>query len=88
MVCVYTGNKALTTVTIPKGVKKIGKKAFYGCKKLKKVIVKTTTLKSVGKKAFKGTAAKLRIKVPKKKFKAYKKLFKGKGQGKKAKVVK
>ena len=84
----FSGCKALTSVTIGKNVKKIGKKAFYGCSKLKKILVKGTKLKSVGKQALKGTAAKLKIKVPKKKLKAYKKLFKGKGQGKKAKVTK
>ena len=84
----FSGCKALLSVIIGKNVKKIGKKAFYGCSKLKKITVKGTKLKSVGKQALKGTAAKLKIKVPKKKLKAYKKLFKGKGQGKKAKVTK
>ena len=84
----FSGNKKLTSVTIGKNVKKIGKKAFFKCGALKKILVKGTVLKSVGAKALKGTAAKLKIKVPKSKLKAYKKLFKGKGQGKKAKVTK
>ena len=84
----FSGNKKLTSVTIGKNVKKIGGKAFFKCGALKKILVKGTVLKSVGAKALKGTAAKLKIKVPKSKLKAYKKLFKGKGQGKKAKVTK
>ena len=84
----FSGCTDLLKVIIGKNVKKIGKKAFAGCSKLKNITVKSTKLKSVGKQALKGTAAKLKIKVPKKKYKAYKKLFKGKGQSKKAKVTK
>lgn len=77
--------KTISKITIPDTVKingktfkvtKIGKKAFYNCKNLKKVTVKAANLKSVGKNAFKGTSKKLKITVPKKKLKAYKKLFK------------
>ena len=69
----------LTTVTIGKNVKKIGKSAFYGCKNLKTLNIKTTKLKSstVGKKAFSGTYKKIVVNVPKKSYSAYKKfLFK------------
>ena len=68
----------MTQVTIDKNVKNIGKNAFYGCKNLKKVIIKTTKLtkKTVGKNAFKGIHKKATIKVPKKKLNAYKKLLK------------
>ena len=72
-------NKKVTTVVIGKNVKSIGKKAFYGCKKLKKVTVKSSKLKKVGAKAFTGTNKKITIKVPAKKVKAYKKLLKNKG---------
>ena len=45
----------LTQVTIGKNVSRIGKNAFYLCKKLDKIIIKTTklTAKSVGTNAFK-----------------------------------
>ncbi|MBO5487744.1 MAG: leucine-rich repeat protein, partial [Eubacterium sp.] len=78
---VFKGCKKLKEVTIGTNVKKIGKKAFYNCKKLKKIIIKTTKLNSsnVGSNAFKGLSSKTIIKVPKKKLKAYKKLFKKKG---------
>lgn len=78
----------LKKITIPSKVNKIGKQAFYGCKKLKTITVKTTKLtsKKVGSKAFKGIYSKATVKVPKKKLSAYKKLFKSKGVGSKAKI--
>mgnify|MGYP004607949533 FL=1 len=78
--------KKLKSVTIGKNVKSIGAKAFYNCKSLKKITVKGTALKSVGKAALKNTASKLTIKVPAKKAAAFKKIFKGKGQSKKARI--
>lgn len=81
-------NKRLVKVSIGSYVGKIGTKAFYGDKKLKRVYVYTKYLKKsrVGSKAFTGISKKARIKVPKSKYKAYKKIFKGKPA--KAKVVK
>ena len=73
---------------IGKNVKKIGKQAFWNCKKLKKVTVKSTVLKSVGKQAFKGISVKAKITVPKKKYKAYTKLFRKAKTGKSVKIVK
>lgn len=80
--------KALSKITIPAKVAKIGKQAFAGCKKLKTIAVKTDKLtkKSVGAKAFQGIYAKAKITVPKKKKKAYVKLLKAKGIGKKVKI--
>ena len=81
---------SLTSITIPARVSKIGKQAFYGCKMLKKITIKSTKLTSskVGSRAFKGIFAKAAIKVPKKKFAAYKKLLKSKGVSSKAKIRK
>ena len=42
------------------------------------------TKKNVGAKAFKGTYKKIKVKVPAKQFKTYKKFFKSKGMGAKA----
>lgn len=83
-------NKKLTTLTIGKNVKTIGKQAFYGCKKLKNITIKTTKLtnKSVGKKAFAGTAKNAKVKVPQKKLNAYKKILVKKGIAKKATIKK
>ena len=82
----FKGCSKLSKVTVGKNVKMIGAKAFNGCKSLKKINVKSTVLKKVGAKAFSGINAKAAIKVPKKQLKAYKKVLKGKGQGKKVRI--
>ena len=82
------GNKKLKSVIVGKNVKIIGEKVFYGCKSLKKLIIKSKVLKKVGKNVFKGIHVKARIKVPKAKLKAYKKLLKKKGQGRKVQIRK
>ena len=66
---------------IGKNIEKIGKNAFYGCKKLSSITFKTTKLKAskVGKNAFKGVKAKVTVKVSKNKAKDYKKWLKKKG---------
>ncbi len=69
------GYKKLKTVTIGKNIKTIGKNAFSGCIKLKKIKISTTALKSVGKNAMKGIYKKAVITCKKSKKKAYKKLF-------------
>ena len=73
---------------IGKNVTSIGTNAFYGDKKLKTIKVTTKSLKKVGKNAFKNIDAKATIKVPASKLKAYKKLLKGKGQGRKVTIKK
>lgn len=78
----FKNNKKIKTVVVGKNVRTIGKKAFYGCKNLKKITVQSSIIKKVGAKAFKGINKKAVIKVPSKKYKAYKKVFKGKGQEK------
>ncbi len=84
----FKNNKKLKKVTIGKNVTVIGANAFAGCKKLKTIIIKTSKLKKVKSKAFKDIHAKATIKVPKKKFNAYKKLLKNKGQKKTVKIKK
>lgn len=71
----FSGNKKIKKLTIGKNVTTIGKNAFYKCKNLKTIIIKTVELKSVGKNAIKGINSKATIKVPKKQLKVYKKLF-------------
>ena len=62
-------------VNPPAGVKKIGKNAFSGCKKLKTINIKTSNLtkKGIGSGCFKGIDAKATFKVPKKMKKDYEK---------------
>ena len=77
-----------TKIVIPSNVKKLGKNLFKNLKKLKTIEIKSTKLtkKTIDKKTFAGLNKKATIKVPKKKLKAYKKLFKTKGLNKKIKV--
>ncbi len=87
----FKGCKKLKKVTIGENVLRIGTKAFYKCKKLKKITIKTSALTkdSVDKGAFKGINENAKVKVPKKKVKAYRKIFKKKGlNGKNQKVTK
>lgn len=78
----FKGMTKLQKVTIGKNVTAIGKKAFYGDKKLKSIVVKGKGIKSVGASAFKNISSKAVIKVPSGKKADYKKLFAGKGQKK------
>ena len=82
--------KKLTKVVIGPNVKVIGKMAFYGCKNLKKIIIKTKLLgkNSIGSKAFSKIHSKAVFKVPAKKLKVYKKYLKKAGAPKKSKVKK
>lgn len=84
----FKKNKKIRKVVIPSSIEKIGKQAFYGCKNLKNITVKTTKLtkKRVGSKAFSGIHAKAAIKVPKKKLSAYRKMLKARGVAKKENV--
>ena len=71
----------ITKVIIGKNVTKIGNRVFSGCKKMKKVTIKTTKLteSTVGSNAFLGISSGVVVKVPESKVKAYRKLFKKKG---------
>lgn len=80
--------KKLDSVTISENITKIGKNVFSGCKKLNSIIIKTKSLKSVGKNAFKGTKTKIKVSLPKKKYKTYKKLLTEKGKLSKKAVIK
>ena len=86
----FAGCTSLTSITIGKNVKKIGKNAFTGCKKLKSIIIKTKklTTKTVKKGAFNGISKKVVVKVPKSKYKTYKKLLPAKGLKKAVKIKK
>ncbi len=75
----YTKFTVLSTVKIggvSYKVTAIGKNAFKNNKKLKSITIKTSNLTSIGKGAFTGIVKNAKITVPKKKYAAYKKLFK------------
>lgn len=82
----FAGMKKLTAAVVGKNVVTIGKQAFKGDSKLRRLTVKSKKLKKVGKNALKGISAKAVIKVPKAKKKAYTGYFKKKGQKKSVKV--
>lgn len=90
---VFQNCTALKKVTIPANVEKIGKKAFYNCKSLTALTIKTKKLtnKKVGSKAFAKAGSsnykKLKVKVPKAKYSAYKNILKKRGLSSKAKIV-
>ena len=75
----FNGNKKLTKITVGTNIKRISNNAFYKCKSLKTVTIKSVLLtkKAANKKAFKGVNKKMVIKVPKKVKKAYVKIFRG-----------
>lgn len=74
----FKGCKKLNSVTIGSGITGIGKKAFFKCKKLKKILIKSKNLKKVGKKAFGAINKNAVIKVLAKRKKKYTKLLKKK----------
>ena len=83
------GTVALSGVKSKKGKSiKVADTIEIGGKKLKKITIKSTKLKSVGAKAFKGISKKASIQVPKSKLKAYQRLLKGKGQASSVKIKK
>jgi len=84
----FRKNSKLAQVVIGKNIQKIGKQAFDGCRKLKKVTVKAAALKSIGKYAFRSISKKAKIIVPKKKYKKYLKALKKAKTGKTVKVIK
>lgn len=74
----FKNNKKVKKVIIGKNITVIGKQAFYGCKKLKKIDIRTKKLSKVGSKAFKKINKNPTVKVPKGKIKKYNRLFRGK----------
>jgi len=81
-------NKKLKSVKIGRNVKKIGKEAFLNCKRLRRIAVKSTVLKSIGKNSIKGIYKKAIITVPKERYSTYKKLLTSKTGYKKTMKIK
>lgn len=79
-------SKKLSYVIIGKNVKKIGKKAFYGCKKLRYIYVKSKKLvaKDIGKQAFGNGYQSPRVKSAKSVWRRYARILPAKGLSKRA----
>ena len=84
----FKNSRKLKKVVIGQNIVKIGKNAFYGCKKLTSITIKSSrlTLKNIGKNAFKNTSPKATVKVPKKQKALYNQILKKRGLNKKAKI--
>ena len=88
----FANNKKLKKITIGANVTSIKLKAFFGCKNLKTIVIKSKNIKSIGSKAFKGINKKATIYVPKylkkKELSKYKKMLKKAGIPKSVKIKK
>lgn len=71
----FRKNTKLAKVTIGSNVSKIGKESFMGCKALKSVVLKTSSVKSIGRDAFKNISERAKIYIPKRKYTSYKKML-------------
>lgn len=72
----FKGCKKLKKAVIGKNITKIGKKAFYNCKSLKLLDIKSVKLKKAGKNATGKVPTDFKIKAPSGKYNEYLKLFK------------
>ena len=82
----FRNNTVMKSLTIGSNVTTIGANAFYGCKNLNTVVIKTAKLtrKTVGANAFAKIGAKPVVTVPAKQFNTYKTLLRSKGMSTKA----
>lgn len=85
---VFYKNKSMTAVSIGKNITKIGSKAFYGCTKLKQIVVYSKKITKIGSGAYKKVPKNVKVLLPKTKYSSYKKLFKKAGISVKAKFKK
>lgn len=81
-------DQSLKKVVIGKNITNINSKAFYGCKELKTVVIKSTKIKKIGKYAFKGINKNATIKLTgtKKQKARIKKLIRQSGIAKTVKI--
>ncbi len=82
-------NKRLKSVSIGKNISKIGEKAFYKCKNLTTIVIKSEVLtaKEVKKNAFRTIGVKAKITVPKGKLKDYAEILKKAGIRKNTTII-
>jgi len=72
---VFEGCSSIKSITLPSKVTRIEECTFKDCKKLKTITIKSKKLKYTGASSVYGIVKNAKIRVPKGKAKAYKKLF-------------
>ena len=72
-------NDKVRTINIGKNTTKIGSKAFYGCKKLTKIKIKSENIESIGSSAFSGIAKKAAVYVPRSRLAQYRTMVRKSG---------
>ena len=84
----FYGCKALRAAVVPSTARQIGPQAFAGCKKLKRIYIVSRLLRkhTIGLNAFKNIHKKAKFYVPRDLRKAYKRVLRKRGAGKKIKV--
>lgn len=75
-------NKKVRTINIGKNATKIGSKAFYGCKNLSKIKIKSENLESIGSAAFSNIAEKAAVYVPRSRLAQYRAMVRKSGNKK------
>lgn len=75
----FKGNTKLKAVTIGRNVKRIGSAAFYGCKNLKTIAIKSTKVTAIGSRAFQKIAKNAIIYVPRSRLTKYRSMIRASG---------
>lgn len=80
----FEGHRKVTSIRLGSKVNTIGDRAFRNCKKLEKLYIQSSKLKSedIGERVFENVPKDLKIYVPEKKKDEYRKMFREKGLGK------
>lgn len=71
--------KKVKTLTIGQNVAQIGEEAFYGCKQLKKIKIKSEQIEYIGEDAFRGISSKAIIYVPESCLREYRQMVRESG---------
>lgn len=84
----FKGNRRVISVTVGENVTEIGAGAFWGCRKLKKIVIRSKKLKKIGANCIRNIHRKAVIKAPKGKVRKYKKLLSAKKGYQKSMTIK
>lgn len=75
----FKKNTTLRSVTIGRDVQRIGSAAFYGCKNLKTIAIKSTKVTAIGSRAFQKIAKNAIIYVPRSRLTKYRSMIRASG---------